>query len=233
MVFLPYPPGVTPAIFSRKATRFTAEVIVGDKIVEAHIPSSGRMVELLLDGADCLLSPVGISPTRRTSYTLVAVKTNCTWVSVDSHLPNRLLALALAQRALPELNEYQLVRPEYKIGHSRFDFLLKRDECPALVEVKSVTYVRDGVAMFPDAPTARGRRHLEQLMELNSSGYSSIVIFIVQREDAEWFTSYSAIDPEFAKTLQQVQAAGVKVLAYNCQVSPQGVRLYEAIQVRI
>ena len=233
MITLPYAKDMVQAVFSRKANRFTAEVIVQGSVREAHIPSSGRMVELLLEGAHCLLTPVAPSLTRKTKYTLSAVKTGQTWVSVDSTLPNRLMRQALSKRLVPELSDHRLAQAEYTIGHSRFDFLLTRGARNTLVEVKSVTYVESGGAMFPDAPTARGRRHIKELMELCLEGYNAVVFFVAQRSDAQWLSAYVNIDPEFAAILATAQRSGVRILAYNCNVDENSVRLNAVIPVRL
>lgn len=233
MITLPYASDMVSANFSRKANRFTAEVLVHGMVKEAHIPSSGRMIELLLEGADCLLTPAFTSPTRKTEFTLSAVKTGQTWVSVDSTLPNRLMRKALEERLVPELSDHTLIKAEYTLGHSRFDFLLERNARKTLVEVKSVTHVEHGGALFPDAPTARGKRHVEELMQLTREGYNAVVVLVAQRRDADWFSPYVRIDPDFAATLSLAHRHGVRVLAYNCEVNEQGVRLNAGIPVRL
>lgn len=222
-----------PATLVRKINRFIAEVNLNGSVCLAHIPSSGRMTELLKPSAPVLLLPAALDSTRQTAFTLAAVYTGSLWVSVDSTLPNRLVGQLLCEQRLPELSDYKMVKREHNLGSSRFDFLLRRGETECLMEVKSVTFVDKGAAMFPDAPTLRGRRHLEELAASLRIGYSAVVLFVVQRADAQFFQPYAHIDPEFADTLRDVQSLGVRVLAYKCDVNDLGVVMKSSIPVRL
>jgi sugar fermentation stimulation protein A len=138
-----------------------------------------------------------------------------------------------AESSMQELSSYSLVSREYAVGRSRFDFLLESENSRCLVEVKSVTHVEQGVAMFPDAPTSRGARHLHHLQELNGEGFSTAVVFVVQRSDAVAFAPYSSIDPHFAQALKAAQRHGVRIIAYSCLVDEGGVTLHRALPVRL
>ncbi|MBO8136749.1 MAG: DNA/RNA nuclease SfsA [Desulfotomaculum sp.] len=218
--------------FLKRINRFAAEVEVNRQVVRVHVPSSGRMQELLLPGTVVLMTPS--APGGRTKYKLLLVKHQGFWVSVDSLLPNRLVRKALENESFPEITGYSKVKPEKKIGQSRFDFFLQGDNVTdCLIEVKSVTLVEDGTAMFPDAPSERGTRHIFELMEMVKKGMRAVVLFIVQRADASSFTPNWQQDRDFAAALAQAASSGVEVYAWKCKISPNGVGLDKKILVKI
>ena len=177
------------------------------------------------------------APGRKTDWTAVLVESpgGRGWVSIDTTLPNRLVERALREGALPELAGWELEAPEVSIGPSRFDFLLeKADRSRQLVlEVKSVTLVKEELGLFPDAVTARGARHVRELAEIAGSGdRAAAVLFLVQRDDAEGVMAAPSIDPDFAAALESARREGVRVLARRCRVDAERVRLDEPIPVR-
>ena len=218
-----------PGIFIQRLNRFTCLVEVEGGRARAYLPNPGRLQELLVEGARVLLRRSG-SPGRKTSYDLTGVKAGETWVSVDSRVPNALFREALEQRSLEEFRGYRIAREEVEFGRSRLDFLLQ-GEPPALVEVKSCTLVEEGVAKFPDAPTARGRRHLLELMEAKSAGYRSAVVFVIQRSDALAFAPNDATDAAFGEALREAAREGVEVLAYRCSFNGREIRIAGRVEV--
>jgi len=148
------------------------------------------------------------------------------WVSLNTTMPNRLVDLALRSGELEEFAGWSYVRREVSFGSSRLDFLLENDAGGRLyVEAKSVTLVEDGVALFPDAVTARGARHLEELIRAVRAGHQAAVFFVLQRPDASRIVAARRIDPVFADTLVRAEQAGVRVLARRCAVGWEGIRL--------
>lgn len=208
--------------------------------MEAHLPDPGRLNELLVPGRRIWLAPAR-SQARRTRWTAVLTEApqGGDLVSIDATLPNRLVARALEEGALDELGPYTEVRSEPRVGSHRFDFLLRRDTSAAggtepgphdlLLEVKSVTLVEHGVALFPDAVTARGTRHVRRLGELAREGRRCAVLFVLQRSDAHRVRAADTIDPAFAEALDDAAADGVRVLARRCRVTRKGVRLAEPV----
>ncbi len=234
MSFIPYCHTIRGK-FSRRLNRFVAEVCVSGEVVSVHVPSSGRMTDILAPGAEVLLRPAPVHSKRATRFTLLAVRWDDLYISVDASLPNRLFREIFATAGLHELKGWLLERSEYTMGESRFDFLLRRNDLLCPVEVKSVTHVdqTDGAARFPDAPTVRGKRHVRHLTSLVAAGGSAAIIFVVQRNDARYFSPYAQIDPGFAAELREAQRQGVTILAYRCEVSPEGVRLTKPIPIVI
>jgi sugar fermentation stimulation protein len=216
---------VREAAFISRENRFATTVRLDGEEEHVHVPNTGRMHELLVPGARALLADRG-HPGRRTRWDLVAVRKGATWVSVDSHLPNRILGEALEAGAIPELAHYPSARPEHTRGRSRFDFLLEGSSGSALVEVKGCTLVRDdGLALFPDAPTARGARHVRELGEALAEGLDAYVVIIVQRSDGRLFSPNDVTDRAFGDALREAAGAGVHVIAYATEVSKEGVEL--------
>jgi sugar fermentation stimulation protein A len=168
---------------------------------------------------------------RQTRFTLALVRLPSGYVSADAHLPNALVAEGLRARAIPGLTGYRILRREPRLGRNRADFLLARGERQCLLEVKSVTLVEDRVALFPDAPTIRGRTHLEHLIAARRRGLAAAVLFVIQRADVSAFAPNWAADPEFSATLRRVARAGVRVAALTCQVDAAGVRLAASVPV--
>jgi sugar fermentation stimulation protein len=226
-----YHRSLVEAEFLERENRFAAQVILDGKKERVHVPNTGRMKELLLPGADVLLLGSD-NPERRTRYDLVAVDTPDVSVSVDSRVPNAILSEALADGAIPEFLDYDSVRPEYTWGDSRFDFLLENGDTKALVEVKGCTLVQgDGLALFPDAPTQRGARHVRELTRATREGIESYVVVIVQRSDGRVFAPNDRTDRAFGDALREAQEAGVRVMAYGTMVTREGVDLTGPLDV--
>ncbi|HYL81816.1 MAG TPA: DNA/RNA nuclease SfsA [Candidatus Acidoferrum sp.] len=217
--------------FLRRLNRFAALVAVNGKREPVHVRNSGRLRELLRPGRPVLLEPAA-TPGRRTRCTLAIARLPGGDVSADAHLPNALVEEGLRRRGVPGFGGYRLVRREFVIGQNRVDFLLARGERKCLLEVKSATLVEGGVALFPDAPTERGRKHLEHLVAARRHGLLAAVLFVVQRGDATAFAPNEEADREFADTLRRAVRAGVRVRAVRCRVTPEGVWLDRSLPVR-
>jgi sugar fermentation stimulation protein A len=221
-----------PATFVKRDNRFRVTVQVEGHRVEAHLPNSGRLRELLLPGRR-VLRAAAQAPGRLTSYDLLMVDLEGTLVSIDARMPSRLLYNALQAGRLEEFAGYAEVRREVTYGQSRLDLALEGgpggEQC--FIEAKSVTLVKDGVALFPDAPTQRGRRHLGELARARAEGHRAAVVFIVQRDDASRFSPDDEADPAFGQALREAAQAGVEVYAYKCRVSEGEVALNAPLPV--
>lgn len=194
--------------------------------VEAHLGDPGRLKELLLPGSTLYLRFVD-NPLRKTKWSasLALSPDGETLVSLQPTLANLLAAKALENSAIESLSDWAILRPEYTYGSSRYDFLLENPQGQQLLlEVKSCTLVEDGVAMFPDAVTERGRRHVQELTKLQISGeFQTAVLFVVQRADGERFSAAKHIDPAFAEALENAYNQGVKIIVYNSVVGVKGI----------
>lgn len=224
-------PELVEAIFLERKNRFVGMVEVAGKTYPAHVPSSGRMRELLFPGNTVYVTPMPRG--MRTRYRIHLACYGETLVSVDSLLPNRLMYKVMAGGALQQFSGYQEIKKEVGYGKSRFDLYLKGDAGRCLIEVKSVTLVDDGIAKFPDAPSERGAKHLLELAHAVKDGFRAAVIFVVQRDDAASFSPNHATDPHFANCLRQAAAAGVEIYAIACEITKSSVKLKEYIPVYI
>ncbi len=212
--------------------RFAALVHVEGRDQLVHVRNSGRLRELLTPGRRVLLERAhGVN--RRTRFTLVLVRLPSGYVSADAHLPNALIEAGLRRGAVPGCGGYHFLRREPAMGSKRADFLVAHGVRRCLVEVKSVTLIEGGVALFPDAPTVRGRAHLEELIAARRNGMDAIVLFVIQRGDATAFTPNHKTDPAFADALRRAARAGVAVRAMICRVSRRGVWLGGPVPVRL
>ena len=248
-------PPLVEGRFIRRLNRFAALVDVDRQEHTAHVPNSGRLGELLVAGYRVLLAPAPPPPSvsasvsasaaagvvaRKTAYDLALVDTGGgNLSSIDARLPNKLLAEALAAGRLPQFAAYPVIRPEQTYGESRLDFRLEaeaptdRPDDGCYLETKSATLVVDGVAMFPDAPTARGVKHLRSLMAARAAGHRAAVVFVIQRSDAGAFAPHDAADPLLGAVLREAVASGVAVYAYRCRVDETAIALADALPVRI
>jgi sugar fermentation stimulation protein A len=187
------------------------------------------MKELLYRGALVYLLPVK-SDTRKTHYNLTLVYHHGTLVSVDSSIPNKLVEEAVGRGIIEPFREFRVKKAEYTFGESRLDFLLESDSEKLLLEVKSCTLIRDGVALFPDAPTKRGSRHLRTLTRGLTQGRSA-VFFLIQRPDVNSFRPNVETDPTFAASLKEAKREGVEVYAYSSRVDFEGVFLGSRVPI--
>jgi sugar fermentation stimulation protein A len=221
-----------PATFVKRDNRFRVTVRMEGRPVWAHLPNSGRLRELLVPGRRVLLAAAQ-APGRLTSYDLLMVDLDGTLVSIDARMPSRVLYEALQAGQLEEFAGYAEVRREVTYGQSRLDLVLEGgpDGGRCFIEAKSVTLVEDGVALFPDAPTQRGRRHLGELARARAEGHRATVVFVVQRDDVVRFSPHDEADPAFGQALRKAAQAGVEVHAYKCQVSEGEVTLETPLPV--
>jgi sugar fermentation stimulation protein A len=231
MVGIRFPRELVPGCFIRRLNRFAALVDVAGRPEHVHVRNSGRLRELLTPGRAILLEPAA-TEARRTRFTLALVRLPSGYVSADAHLPNTLVAEALRRQGIPGFRGYQILRREPVMGRNRADFLLLCGGQECFLEVKSVTLVKQGVALFPDAPTVRGRTHLEHLIAARRRGLGAAILFVVQRIDATAFAPNRDADPEFGEALRRAFRAGVRVSAMTCSVDPRGVRLATVVPVR-
>lgn len=220
----------TPLIagkFKKRYKRFFADVDVEGEIVVAHTANTGSMKTCLGEDWPVLMS-FHDSPTRKLKYSLEMISNDKTWIGINTSITNSLGISAIKDGTIIELQGYDEIKPEAKIGNSRIDILLTKtatnEQC--YVEIKNVTLVDDeGHCLFPDAVTERGQKHLEELLELKRNGIRAAMLFIVQREDCHSFKLQNPIDPTYTKLLHEVMKEGVEVLVYQCKLSPHEIKV--------
>ncbi len=228
------PGPLLPGRFVSRPNRFLTVLDLGGTEVEAHLPDPGRLKELLIPGVEVWARPVK-APNRKTHYTLSLVRAPTgELVSLVTTLPNELVDEALRLGRIAELSGWTIEAREKRWGASRFDFVLARGGGERLLlEVKSVTLVEDRRALFPDAVTARGARHVRELAAACEAGLEAAVMFVVQRRGADSVTAARAIDPRFAEALSGACDAGVRLLAYRCRVTLREARITDSLPVLV
>lgn len=217
--------------FLKRLNRFEAIVNIDGVDSLTHVPNTGRLKELLVEDARVFVRKYD-STTRKTKYGLLLVERNNILISIDSaNVPNKIVFEALMNRQLKQFERFQNVHREITVGSSRFDFALTNDEEEYFIEVKGVTLVEEGKAYFPDAPTVRGTRHLEELTHLKQQGKGAGVIFIIQREDAEAIMPNDRTDKDFGQMLRKAFQAGVEMWAYRCSISQSSIDIFSEVPV--
>ncbi|MEM6567789.1 MAG: DNA/RNA nuclease SfsA [Planctomycetota bacterium] len=219
----------------KRYKRFLTDVELDDgSILTAHCPNTGSMKGCLEPGARVALRD-SEDPKRKLRHTFQTIEVGDTWVNVDTGLPNALAAEAVAAGLIEELDGYGSLRREVKYGtNSRIDLLLEDDERGrAYVEVKNTTLATGDLALFPDAVTTRGRKHLEELARVVADGDRGVMLFCVSRDDVRRFAPADEIDPEYGRTLREVADAGVELLAYSTRVTPTSFELGRKLPVEL
>ena len=228
------PADLVKATFLSRPNRFTVMAARDGQKLTAFLADPGRLTELLQPGAELYLAPVPAREGRKTAWDVLLLRQGGTYISLDSRLPNRLFAAAFKAGRLAAFQGYHQLLPEVRAGAGRLDFLLRGEGLPpCYVEVKSATLVIGQKALFPDAPTARGTRHLRELIALRRGGSRAAVVCSMQREDAASFAPNEITDPLFARTLREAASAGVEVYAYRCRITPGASSLAGFVPVKL
>jgi sugar fermentation stimulation protein A len=223
---------VKQGTFLRRENRFTCLVKLGRRTETVYLPNSGRLETVLLPGTRVFVVERE-SPSRTTKYDLAVAALDGGFVSVDDRVPAELVNDALVKGTLSPFAQYSTIRREVARGRSRLDFLVSSRVSECFLEVKSVTLVQDGVARFPDAPTLRGRQHMQSLIWAKKEGYQAAVVFVIQRDDAESFSPNDEIDADFGQAVRQAQRAGVGLYAYRCGVTSREIELTGQVPVKL
>lgn len=223
---------LVPARFIQRLNRFAALVRMNDEEVMVHVANTGRMRELLTPNRPVLLQAAA-KPGRKTDFDLMLVDLGFALCSTDSRLPPQLVEEAFLDGRLEPFAGFHEARREVTFEDSRFDLMLSGKTGTCYVETKSVNLVENRVALFPDAPTARGVKHLGTLVKAVEAGHHAAAFFVIQRLDAEVFRPHPTADPAFADALNNAAAHGVEVYGYNCRVTPREIAIHQRIPVKL
>jgi sugar fermentation stimulation protein A len=218
-----------PVIFGtliKRYKRFLADVELEDgSVITVHCPNTGRMTTCAEPGWRVALSDRQ-NLKRKYRYTWELVHNGICWICVNTGRANEIASEAVAAGTIPELSGYAETLREQTFGNSRFDLLLRTGDDLCYVEVKSGTLVADdGCYAFPDAVTERGRKHLNELIEVVKTGHRAGMLFVIPRSDGTTFRAAHEIDPQYAEALENAVMAGVEVYAWRAEVSPEAIRL--------
>lgn len=219
--------------FLERENRFIAYVSLNGCREKVHVKNTGRCRELLVPGAVVYLTKSN-NPKRSTVYDLVSVEKEGHIFNIDSQAPNQVVYEWLKQGGLSgQIGEALEIRPETKFQNSRFDFYVETEKEKIFLEVKGVTLEENGILRFPDAPSQRAVKHVEELISAKKAGYRVFVMFVIQMEGAELFMPNQELQPEFAEALARAKGEGVEILAYDCQVTADTLNIKRSIQIKV
>ena len=221
---------IQKAVFRARPNRFIAHVNVDGEAAVAHVKNTGRCKELLVHGAKVILQKSD-NPKRKTPYDLIAVWKGNRLINMDSQASNKVFMEHLQSGQYIE--GITLIKPEVKYGGSRFDFYVEAGERKIFIEVKGVTLEDDGVVLFPDAPTERGVKHLNELVQCVQEGYEAQVVFIIQMNDVRYFAPNNKTHAAFGEALVAAEKAGVKVVALDCMVTENSLNVGNPVEVKL
>lgn len=221
---------IKPAKFISRPNRFIANIEIDGRVDICHVKNTGRLKELLVPGAKVFVQE-SMNNSRRTRYDLITVYKGKRLVNIDSQVPNKVFHEWITDNNL--FGDMVVIKPEYAYKGSRFDFYVETAERKILVEVKGVTLEENGVAMFPDAPTERGVKHINGLIRCIEDGYEAYIIFVIQMNDVLYFTPNARTHKAFADALSRAENQGVKILAVDCVIGKNSIKANDFVDVRL
>lgn len=221
---------IEEAVFLSRPNRFLAQVRTAGGEEVCHVKNTGRCRELLIPGTRIWVQR-NDNPSRKTALDLIAAEKAGRVVNMDSQIPNKVAEEWIRSGHLFE--EPRLIRPETRYGDSRFDLYLENAESRMFLEVKGVTLEEDGVARFPDAPTLRGVKHIQELIRCREEGYRAGILFVIQMKGVRYLEPNDRTHPEFGEALRRADRAGVEILAVDCRVTPESILADARVDVRL
>ena len=219
---------VKEGVFLSRPNRFIAKVLTGGREEVVHVKNTGRCRELLSEGVKVFLQESD-NPSRKTKFDLISVCKGPCLYNIDSLAPNKVFGEYIGKL----FGDVKLIKPECKYNNSRFDFYVEYENKKAFIEVKGVTLEEDGVMLFPDAPTERGVKHINELCDCIKEGYEAYAVFVICADAGLYFTPNVERHKEFAECLKRAQQSGVKIIAFNCTVDRDSINIKDNIEVRL
>ncbi|MBQ4146011.1 MAG: DNA/RNA nuclease SfsA [Clostridia bacterium] len=220
---------IKKGVFIKRPNRFIAHILIDDIVEVCHVKNTGRCRELLVPNATVYVQ-ISDNPNRKTKYDLIGVQKGNLMINMDSQIPNSVFGEWARNGGVPNLS---YIKGEQMFGKSRLDFYMETDKSKIYAEIKGVTLERDKVALFPDAPTERGIKHLEELCHCINQGFDAWMVFVVQMKGMKYFTPNRETHPEFADALEMAYKKGVKIFALECQVQPDEIYAIGEIPVKL
>ncbi|MBQ7283827.1 MAG: DNA/RNA nuclease SfsA [Oscillospiraceae bacterium] len=218
------------AKFLSRPNRFIANIEIDGKTEVAHVKNTGRCKELLVEGATVFVQQSD-NPNRKTKYDLISVLKGDRMINMDSQIPNKVFGQWAKDSGF--FGDLTLMKPEKTYGNSRFDYYLETENDKIFVEVKGVTLENDGVVLFPDAPTERGVKHINELCQCVKDGYKAYIFFIIQMDNVKYFTPNRQTHPVFADALKTAAENGVGVYALDCKVTENSIEADKFVEVKL
>ena len=223
-----------PGLLIKRYKRFFVDIKIQNQLITAHCPNTGSMLGLLKKGNRVWVSKSD-NPKRKLKYTLEIIENNKSKVGVNTHSANKIVYDALNNNLINEFGKIEKIKPESRFGiNTRFDFLILGKNYKAFIEVKNVTLSRkESLAEFPDAITARGLKHINELINASKKNYKIYIIFLIQRDDCKSFKIAKDIDLDYSIALSKAVKKKLNVLCYDCKFSPKGIKLNNKIKVKM
>lgn len=221
---------IIEGIFIKRPNRFIAEVLINNKPEIVHVKNTGRCKEILQEGTKVYLQKSN-NPNRKTKYSLISAYKNDMLINIDSQIPNYVVYEALQNNKIPNLTNLSYLKKEQKYKNSRFDLYYEQHKRKGYIEVKGVTLEHNGLAMFPDAPTERGTKHVNELIDATQNGYEGYLFLLIQINNIYRFTPNYQTDEKFGNTLKKAYNAGVKILCYNSLVTKNEITIGEEANI--
>ena len=217
--------------FIKRYKRFFIDIKYNNKTITAHCPNTGSMMGLLNKGNNVWFSKVN-NPLRKLQYTVQIIKIKNKLIGVNTHLSNKIVLEGLTNKKIQKLIKYNIIKSEVKFSkNTRFDFLISNNKKKCFVEVKNVTLSRKNeIAEFPDSPTERGIKHLQELCLAKKNGFESYIFYLIQRNDCNSFKIAADIDKDYKFFLDKAVKSGVKILCYDCKLSNEEIKLNKEIK---
>lgn len=216
---------IVEAVFTSRPNRFIAEVVVDGKQESVHVKNTGRCREILVKGTKVYLEKSG-NLKRKTNYSLISAYKGQILINIDSQAPNQVVFEAMKENRIRGFEDLSLLIKERTFGNSRFDIYYERSNgLKGYIEVKGVTLEIDGLAMFPDAPTERGTKHVEEMINAVMEGYEGTIFFLIQMPEVKSFKPNTVMDPKFSQSIRKAYESGVKILVYNAYVTKDEIIL--------
>ncbi len=222
---------IVEGIFLERPNRFIAKVLIDGKEETVHVRNTGRCKELLIPGAKIILEDCSHNVNRKTKYSLIAVWKANKLINMDSQVPNKVVFDAIEQDHINNISNVSFIKREVTFGKSRFDIYFESGDKKGFVEVKGVTLEKDGISMFPDAPTDRGRKHVLEMIEAVKEGYRGIIFFLIQMDKVNLFKLNWEMDPKFSQAVKLASENGVEIMAYDAIVSPNSISIGNDIDI--
>ncbi|MCX7709259.1 MAG: DNA/RNA nuclease SfsA [Clostridia bacterium] len=221
---------VKKAVFLKRPNRFIAHVLVDGQEEIVHVKNTGRCREILIEGTPVLLEK-GKKPDRKTKYSLICAYKGDILINIDSQVPNRVVFDAIKAGSIKGFESVFKISREVAFGNSRFDIYYENPSDKGYIEVKGVTLERDGIALFPDAPTERGAKHIHEMIKAVELGYRGSIFFLIQLKGVSAFTPNAIMDKEFADALIAARKSGVQIIAYDSVVTENSITIGKEIEV--
>lgn len=219
---------IKKGIFINRPNRFVANVLIDGITETVHVKNTGRCKEILVKGTTVFLEE-SFNLNRKTRYSLVAAYKGDTLINIDSQAPNHVVYEAILQNKIKDFKDVLTLKKEVTFGKSRFDLYFENKSEKGFIEVKGVTLEKDGTAMFPDAPTVRGTRHILEMIDVVNNKYKGYILFLVQLKGVKCFTPNKEMDPEFDAALKKAKSKGVEILVYDSIVREDGLEIGEPV----